>query len=710
VISFPYSDLSLVVPADFVCAGILLYTGIISLILGLQRRVAPLNLAFAATCLFSAALTLGLASYYLATTMTGAIEAMRWASAASILFVVSMLAFVALYTEVEDMAQVYAVGATVVLVFTAANFATPHGLRFSRVDSFSWLHLPWGESLFRVHGEVGAWNIGFRVFAVAVVAWGVWRLLAQFRRGRRRDALALAAYLLILLGVSIQGGAIDRGWSESFYYIPFALVGLALLMGVNLVMRLREQHAALEQTAARLQEENERRRDAESRIRERAFTDGLTGLPNRAFVQERIASQIELGAEGSHGAVLLCDLDHFKVINDALSHELGDEILKAVARRVAEVARAEATAARMDGNAFMLVLEDLHPDEAGVRARVEALAADVARALAQPIELGEHSIALSASTGLATFPARATTAAEVIGQADLALQRAKKRGRSNPQAFEPAFRRQAAERFQVVDGLRRALGTPELALHFQPQVALDGSLAGAEALLRWTSPSMGRVPPSTFIPIAEETGLIHALGEWSLRAGCECLAKWKEEKRPVGGHLSINVSPWQLARPEFVDRLADIVEASEVEPDRLTLEITESAILFDVAETVAKLRQIRSLGVRIALDDFGTGYSSLALLKDLPLDEIKIDQSFVRDIEDGANRHLVRVVVAIGAELGMQVVAEGVETPAARDALAALGCTCFQGYLFGRPMPQAAFEDWLRARESGRPLAQSLSV
>ena len=706
----PDSEIALVVPAYFVCAGILLYTAIISVIMGLHRRIEPLNIAFAANCIFSAVVTLGLASYYLATTVTGGVEAMRWATAGGILFIASILAFVALYTEAPDMRQVYAACATLAIVFLTANYVQPYGIRLSRVDSFSWLHLPWGESLFRLNGAVSAWNVALRIVSLAVVAWGVWRLLAQYRRGRRRDALVLAAYLLVLFVTSVHGGAIDRGWIDDFYYIPFALVGLALLMGVNLIMRLREQQVALEETAARLRRENEARREAEARIRERAFTDGLTGLPNRAFVQERLANQIVLGAEGAHGAVLLCDLDHFKVINDALSHELGDEILKAVAARLAEVARAEATAARMDGNAFMLILEDLQPDEARSRASVEALAAEVARALALPIELGEHSIALTASTGLATFPARATTAAEVIGQADLALQRAKRRGRSTTQAFEPAFRTQAAERFRIVDGLRRALGTPELALHFQPQVALDGSLIGAEALLRWTSPTMGRVPPSAFIPVAEETGLIHALGEWSLRAGCECLARWKEEGRPFRGHLSINVSPWQLARPEFVDRLADIAGAAELEPEQLTLEITESAILFDVGETVAKLRQIRPLGVRIALDDFGTGYSSLALLKDLPLDEIKIDQSFVREIDDGANKHLIRVVVAIGAELGMQVIAEGVETPAARDTLATLGCTCFQGYLFARPMPESAFREWLRGTGSGRTLAQSLSI
>jgi diguanylate cyclase (GGDEF)-like protein len=530
------------------------------------------------------------------------------------------------------------------------------------------------------------------------------------RSGRRRDAMVLAVYILVLLAAASQGALVDRGFISTFYYTPFAMMGLALLMTINLGMRMREQNAELRETARQLREENERRREAEARIRERAFTDGLTGLPNRAFVQERIGNLIDLGAAGAHGAVLLCDLDHFKVINDALSHELGDQLLKAVAARLAEVARAEASAARMDGNAFMLVLEGLEPSEARARARVDTLSVALNRALALPIAIGEHSIEVSASLGLATFPARATTANEVIGQADLALQRAKRRGRSNTQVFVPAFRTEAAERYRIVDGLRRAIGTPELSLHFQPQVALDGHLVGAEALMRWNSPTMGSVPPSVFIPVAEETGLIHALGEWSLRTGCERLARWRRKGRLFDGHLSINVSPWQLARPEFVDRLSDIVEASEIDPEQLTIEITESAVLFDVAETVAKLRQIRPLGVRIALDDFGTGYSSLALLKDLPLDEIKIDQSFVRDLGAGANRHLIRVVVAIGAELGMEVIAEGVETVAERDELAALGCRQLQGYLFGRPMAEADFEAYLQAKRVQPALARPLSI
>jgi len=292
----------------------------------------------------------------------------------------------------------------------------------------------------------------------------------------------------------------------------------------------------------------------------------------------------------------------------------------------------------------------------------------------------------------------------------MALARAKKSGRNNVQVFVPAMQQEAEERFGVVEGLRHAIENGELMLSFQPQVDAAGRPVGAEALMRWHSPTRGRISPATFIPIAEETGLIHELGEWSLREGCRCLARWQREAVAFGSHLSVNVSPWQLARPQFVERLVQIVEASGIDPGGLMLEITESAVLLDLDDTVAKLRAIRPFGIRIALDDFGTGYSSLALVKDLPLDAIKIDQSFVRHLDQGANKHLVRMVVAIGTELGLEVIAEGVETAAERDQLVALGCERLQGYHYARPMAEEQFLEWVRARRPEEALAKGLSV
>ncbi len=330
---------------------------------------------------------------------------------------------------------------------------------------------------------------------------------------------------------------------------------------------------------------------------------------------------------------------------------------------------------------------------------IEALAAQLARELGQPLKLDQQMLNVSASMGIATFSAAETSSNDILAFANMALHEAKRRGRNNVQSFVPRLRENAEARYRMVDGLRRAIEQGDLALHYQPQVGRDGQMVGAEALARWNSPQTGDVLPAAFIPRAEETGLIHLLGEWTLREGCEQLAAWDRESVPFRGHLSINVSPWQLARPNFVSRLREIVEASGVDPHRIMLEITESAVLYDVGETVAKLKEIRPLGVRIALDDFGTGYSSLSIIKDLPLDAIKIDQSFVRNLDDGATKHLIRVIVAIGHELGLDVVAEGVETEADRATLGELGCRILQGYLFCRPLASAPFAAWVREHD-----------
>jgi diguanylate cyclase (GGDEF)-like protein len=705
------AGITLVGPAYFVCAGILLYTAITAAIVGLYRGRVPLYLAFAATCLSSAGVAVSIASGYSADSVGGAVEASRWGSAWGDLFLGSLVAFIAIYTGVGNRKPLYLAIAFATATLLAADFLSTYGQRFSGIEGYRWIHMPWGESLFFMDGRVSAWNVGFRLLSLATVAWSVWRLLELHRRGKRRDAAVLAAYLVIVFAASIHGALIDLGLVHTFHSVPIALVGLAMLMSVNLAMQIREQNLALEATAGELRNENELRRVAEARIRERAYVDALTGLPNRALLQERLSSLIGSGpADGvAHGGVLICDLDHFKVINNALSHEVGDLLLREIATRMADAAGSEAVIARLSGNTFAAVLAEMHPQELDARARIGALADRISEEVARTIHLGEHSIDLTTSIGLATFPSQGITPNDVIGRADLALHRAKRRGRSIIQPFVPAFRDEIDERFRVVDGLRRAVAAGELALHYQPQVDLAGRVIGAEALMRWSSATMGAVSPATFIPAAEETGLIHSLGEWSLEVGCARLAAWKREGVGFDGHLSINVSPWQLARHEFVERLVAIVESSGVDPHQLTLEITESAVLFDAHETMAKLREIRPIGVRIALDDFGTGYSSLALIKDLPLDAIKIDQSFVRHLEQGANKHLIQVVVAIGSALGLEIIAEGVESQAERDVLASLGCTHMQGYYYARPMPEREFVDWLRARRAGRPAAKTLS-
>jgi diguanylate cyclase (GGDEF)-like protein len=695
------TGIALVVPGYFICAGILLFAAVVAVVLGVYRGRASLYFAFAAACLASAGTAVATASYYLADSIAGGIAAQRYLATATLLVTAALVAFIAFYTEARGQRRSLAILGALIGVSIVANHVLPNGVRYDSIDAFGWIHLPWGESIFRIEGVAGAWSFFYRGVTVAVAAWCLWQLARFHRAGHRRAAMLLAFCLSVLLLASLQGALIDLGVLRTFHYSGFALVGLALLAGAGLMVRLHEQNAELQATAEQLRAENELRRDAEATIRERAYRDGLTGLPNRAYVQDHLAAFLVAGRASAFGAVLVLDLDHFKVVNDGLSHEVGDELLREVSARLRAIAPAAALLARIGGDEFMIALEDTSSNEDEVRASIEILADNVTRVFSQPLGAGARSLNLFASIGVATFEVPGTSPAEILQRAGMALNRAKKRGRNNVQRFVPGLQRDATERFRIVEGLRRAVDSNELALRYQPVVTSDGRPAGAEALMRWHAPG-GDVSPGRFIPIAEETGLIHALGEWSLREGCLKLAGWRARGIAFDGCLSINVSPWQLARPDFVARTRAILEASGVPPKSLCLEITESAVLFDVDETVAKLRELRPLGVRIALDDFGTGYSSLALLKDLPLDTIKIDQSFVRRLDEGANQHLVRVVVAIGAELGLDVIAEGIETETERLRLVELGVTRMQGFLFARAMPEDEFLAWLADPQARR--------
>ena len=693
------SGMSVVVPAYFVCAGILLYTALIAAVVGFYRGRVPLYMAFTATCVFSAAMAISQASYYISDSVAGGLDALRWYSASSVAFLLSLFVFIGLYTEAPRMRRAYAAAAGLTAVLLAVCMIWPQEVRFASVTSFGWTYFSWGEALFHIEGRPSAFNLAVRLIATGFVLWALLRLLKQYRAGAQREALFLAVYLLLLFGTSVHGALIDWGMVTGFHSIAFALVGLALLMGINLFVNLAEQNDELMAAAAELRAENERRRAAEAQIRQRAYHDALTGLPNRLYIQEHLAGMLERGQAGSHGAVLLVNLDHFKMVNDALSHAVGDQLLIETGRRLAQVASGSAAVARMAGDEFMLVLERLFESPIEARSQVDDLADAVSRSLARPMQLGDQAFNVLASMGIANFAVGETSAGDILARADIALHQAKKRGGSTIQVFLPDFQHDAERRFQLIDGLRSAISGEELVLHFQPNVDTERHLVGAEALLRWRSASLGAIPPAAFIPLAEETGLIQALGEWSLRRGCERLAEWSRGDEAFQGTLAINVSPWQLARPDFVARLRRILSETRADARRLVLEITESAVLYDVHDAVAKLREVREGGTHVALDDFGTGFSSLSLIKDLPIDAIKIDQSFVRNLAAPANTHLVRVIVAIGHELSLEVVAEGVETSAEFDALKALGCERFQGYLFSRPLAEPAFLEWARAPE-----------
>lgn len=444
------------------------------------------------------------------------------------------------------------------------------------------------------------------------------------------------------------------------------------------------------------------RRHMEDAIRHMAYQDHLTGLANRASLSERLAEQLGQGRLSSRfGAMLLIDLDHFKTINDALSHDVGDEVLRAVAERLRGVVGVHSLLARLGGDEFAALISpgDGNREEAARKAR--SMAEEVLRELSRPLALGDRILNVGASIGAVLFPDQyGESELDILRHAEIALYHAKSVGRGNVQFFLPNLQALAETRLRLEEGLRHAIVNEDLLLYFQPQINVAGQMVGAEALVRWDHPERGAVSPVEFIPIAEESGLIHPLGTWVLEQSCARFAAWLEEGVSFIGHLSINVSPWQFAREDFVQQVTRVVENSKLHPGRLMLELTESALLYDLEGAIHKLQALRALGLSVALDDFGTGYSSLAYLRELPIDVLKIDKAFVRELIGDTDHPLVETMIAIGRHMRMGVIAEGVETRLQHDILIKLGCETFQGYLFAKPLPETEFLKWIADRHS----------
>ncbi|MGX7705960.1 bifunctional diguanylate cyclase/phosphodiesterase [Methylobacterium sp. Gmos1] len=434
------------------------------------------------------------------------------------------------------------------------------------------------------------------------------------------------------------------------------------------------------------------RKEAESRIAHMAAHDALTDLPNRVLFRERLRRRLSGIGRGEGACAVLCvDLDRFKEVNDALGHLAGDALLREVSQRLRAGLAGQDIAARLGGDEFAVLVAAVDgPGDA--MARAQALIREIGR----PIRLGEQSVEIGASIGIAVAPADGTDEETLLRRADLALYKAKAEGRNAARAFDPAMDLARAERRQRESDLRRAIARDELVLHYQPQVrpgpaspldgaSFGGQLVGFEALVRWQHPSRGLVPPGAFIPLAEETGLVVALGEWVLRAACREAAAWA---RPL--KVAVNLSPRQFQQVDLPERVLAILTETGLPPDRLEIEVTETVIINDMARAMTVLRRLKSFGIRIAMDDFGTGYSSLATLQAFPFDTIKIDRSFVSGLEQRpAAAVIVRAVLGLGTSLGIRVVAEGVETEAQMRVLIGEGCAEMQGYLFGRPQPAA---------------------
>lgn len=433
----------------------------------------------------------------------------------------------------------------------------------------------------------------------------------------------------------------------------------------------------------------------EAEMRHQATHDALTGLPNRNMLHEHLQRAIQVARQkGGLTAVVFVDLDQFKFINDSLGHQVGDELLKTVAQRLQACLRDTDMVARQGGDEFVLVLQNQTGGEQGIAEVMQRILAAVAR----PWQAGDREFQVTASIGVSRYPADGKDVETLLKQADSAMYRAKEQGRNNFQFFAPWMDTQVSNRLEMLINLRRALDQDEFKLYYQPKLSLkDGSVIGAEALIRWQSPEQGMVPPDRFIPFAEDAGLIVPIGEWVLRTACHQNKCWQQAGLPTIP-VAVNLSPRQLNQslPDFV---SDVLAQSGLAPSCLELEITENVVMKDAEKSVATLHALKRLGLQISVDDFGTGYSSLSYLRRFPVDALKIDKSFVRDIaRDADSAAIVKAVISLAHILNLRVIAEGVEDEEQHAFLKENACDEVQGYYFGKPMAVADFTEWLTRR------------
>ncbi|ANE54126.1 EAL domain-containing protein [Methylomonas sp. DH-1] len=431
---------------------------------------------------------------------------------------------------------------------------------------------------------------------------------------------------------------------------------------------------------------------AEREIHELAFYDPLTGLPNRRLLLDRLKQEIAAAKrQHCYGALFFLDLDHFKTLNDSRGHQVGDELLTQVAQRLRAIIREEDTACRLGGDEFIVMVPGRYSELAQATHHAVMLAEKILHTINQPFNVQGSEHHFSTSIGVTLFPEAAEQPEAVIQQADTAMYRAKESGRNGISFYRPSMQETADRRLTLEKEIREALKQSQFVLHYQPQVDDSGRVVSAETLIRWQHPQRGMISPAEFIPVAEDTRLILPLGEWVIRETCRQIGVWDRENRAIG-HVAVNVSSRQFRQPDFVQQIERILADAGLSADRLVIELTEGSVISNIEDTVRKMRDLQTLGVKTSIDDFGIGYSSLSYLKTLPISQLKIDQSFVKDLpEDQNDAVIVETIINMAKSLRLHVIAEGVETAEQVLFLREKGCLSYQGYHIGRPVPAAQF-------------------
>ncbi len=688
--------MTLYVSSQLVACGICFFAGVHAMLAGSSGGREPANMAFGCLSVLLAGYLALTASIYQTDTVALAQSLIRCQLAVACAIYPAAVWFIGLYAGLLRWRSWLALAGAVFGALLIIDLFSPGGVIYDTVVKGHAIVLPWGE---RVPDYVGVRSRWFGVYFLAkdaIYVWAIGCCVALWRRGSRERAWPFTLYLLVQGAAAIHSDVINRDGEPTVTYEALAFLALVLLMGDRLRRDLQHRTEALARNLDDLCTETLRRQNVEADLRHLAYHDQLTGLPNRLHLYEHLHEQLA-SATFPDSALVMFDLDHFRTINEALGHDAGDLLLKAVTGRMLAAVPADSLLARHGGDEFALLFmlpADLPPSESAHR-----IVREITHRLVAPFGIGAHDLAIGVSAGIALLPGMAGDVDSALRQATVALHRAKAGGRNAAIVFESTMQAEADRRLLLEKGLRVALERNEFELHYQPQLDRYDRFVGAEALLRWRHPEHGLIAPGEFIPIAEESGLIHAIGIEVMRRACMERESWPAAC--ADARISINVSPWQLFSPDFVRTVHDAVGTTHADPRRITIEITENALLHDLEDVAYKMRELATLGFHFSLDDFGSGYASLGNLKKLPLHELKIDRVFVEGLQPDTRDPFTESIIAIAHEQHLHVVAEGVETNPQREALAALGCDAIQGFLISRPLPAAEFHRWLE-----RQLAQ----
>lgn len=691
------------IPLLWIATGTCLFAGVHFLAIRPSNARAPMFAAFGLTCLavgtyiaISALLqTPGLRLPWLE------LERIHMAVACAI-YPLGVW-FIALYSRLTRW-RAWVAAAT--LIFTCALILdlVQHGsVMLADIRAAPDLVLPWGEHIRQVVPIAAPTALLYDGATLLVFGWAFWRCWALARHADWRRAGALAAYIGLQALVTAYAeftsthdtvGVAGLEWSA----MPFLL--LVLLVSRTLSVELRNDASVLDSTVAALHAENLQRAEAEANLRRVAYTDAVTGLPNRRALDEWLTAALAR-TRRRPSAVMVIDPKRFAIINHALGHRTGDSLMREIGERLVRCVGANGYVARLSGDEFAVVTTDPETTADDAPTRVLDTARQVREMLAATSRMTNQTLSMSTHIGITPLPA-GQDVATALRHAYAALRVAKDADDADPVVFTPSMEAIVQRRLRLETELRSAIARHELHLVYQPQFDRAGALVGAEALVRWNHPDLGAVGPAEFVPIAENTGQMPLLGRFVLHEACAALAEFARHGRL---QLAVNVSPRQLLLANFVADVEAVLHEAAADPRSITLEITETVFIQDVADAAAKIGALNTLGTRVSVDDFGTGHASIASLKAFQVHELKIDQTFVRDMSTTRPDRFIGAMIALARALNLRVVAEGVERAEQRDALLAMGCDVFQGFLLGKPMPAADLVQLLQRQARRAPIA-----